>query len=78
MYVEFKTTGSDSMMPILEPNVDNIVLPEDDEEYVERHKITWVDRELGWDETFTKIELDDSFKYNYVDGTSFTLYRCSD
>ena len=78
MYVEFKTTGSDSMMPILEPNVDNIVLPEDEEEYVERHKITWVDRELGWDETFTKIELDDSFKYNYVDGTSFTLYRCSD
>ena len=78
MYVEFKTTGSSQMMPILEPNVDNIVLPEDEEEYIERHKITWVEKDLGWDENITKIECDDAFKYNYIDGTTFSLYRCSD
>lgn len=78
MYVEFKTTGPDQMMPVPDPNPDNIVLPEAEEEYRERHKISWVDSELGWDEDFTKIELDDSFKYNYIDGTSFSLYRCSD
>ena len=77
-YVEFKTTGSSQMMPILEPNTDNIVLPEDEEEYVERHKISWVDSELGWDKDFTKIELDDSFQYNYIDGTPFSIYLCSD
>ena len=78
MYLEFDTMGPNQMMPILEPNVDNIVLPSAGEKYRERHKITWVTSSLGWDENITKIELDDAFKYNYIDGTSFKLYRCSD
>lgn len=75
-WVEFSTSDTSQFMPILQPNVDNLVLPTG--AYVERHKITWVETDLGWNTNITKIELDDSFKYNYIDGTSFSLYQCSD
>ena len=74
-WIEFKTDAS-KMMPILEPNTENLVLPEN--EYTERHKISWVENQLGWNKNITKIELDDSFKYNYINGTEFQLYLCSD
>ena len=75
-WVQFSTNGTSQFMPVLQPNVDNVVLPAGN--YVERHKITWVETDLGWNTNITKIELDDAFKYNYIDGTSFSLYQCSD
>lgn len=77
-WIEFKTTGSSSMMPILEPNSDNLKLPEDGEEFVERKKISWVTKDLGNNKDITKIETDDSFTYNYINDTKFTIYQCSD
>ena len=77
-WIQFKTTGSSSMMPILDPNVDNLKLPSAQEEYVERHQIDWVTTELGYEKNITKIETDEEFVYNYIDETKFTIYQCSD
>lgn len=76
-WIEFKTTGSDNIMPVLEPNDDNINLPASGEEFIERYKITWVTDKLGFDKDITKIECDEDFKYNYKNGTVFNLYNCS-
>ena len=77
-YIEFKTTGSSQMMPILEPNDENLVLPADGEEYRQRIKIDWVETDLGWGGDITKIECVDNFTYNYINDTPFNIYLCSD
>ena len=41
MYLEFDTTGPNQMMPILEPNVDNIVLPSAGEKHREWEGKSW-------------------------------------
>ena len=46
--------------------------------YTERQQINWVTKELGNDKNIVKIETVDPFKYNYDDGTAFTIYTCSD
>ena len=77
-YIEFNTTGSSQMMPILEPNEDNIVLPSSGENFRQRIKIDWVEKNLGWNGNITKIECVDNFKYNYINGTPFSIYLCGD
>jgi len=86
-YIEFKTTGSSNILPILEPNLDRLKLPAATEEFVERKKISWSEKDLGWYNSarlektdpnykpIAKIELDDKFTYNYKDGTEFYLYQ---
>lgn len=74
-YIEFETT-KDEMMPILEPNSDNLVLPEGT--FRERIKIDWVEKELGWYKNITKVECVDNFTYNYKNGTKFKVFLCSD
>lgn len=77
-WIEFDTTGSANMMPILAPNDENLVLPNSGEQYRERQQISWVTTDLGFNKDITKIETNESFKYNYINGTSFKLYQCSD
>ena len=77
-YIEFETTGSSQMMPILEPNEDNLVLPGDEETFRERLKIDWVETDLGWNGDITKIECVDNFTYNYINDTPFKIYLCGD
>lgn len=74
-YIEFETT-KEAMMPIIEPNSNNLVLPEGT--FRERIKIDWVEKELGWYKNITKIECVDNFTYNYKNGTSFKIFLCSD
>ena len=74
-YIEFETT-KDDMMPILEPNSNNLVLPEGT--FRERIKIDWVEKELGWYKNITKVECVDNFTYNYKNGTKFKVFLCSD
>lgn len=77
-YIEFETTGSSQIMPILEPNEDNLVLPGDGETFRERLKIDWVEKDLGWNGDITKIECVDNFTYNYINDTPFKIYLCGD
>lgn len=56
----------------------------EDEDYVfptstviERRKISWVEKELGKDKNYIKIEVEEPFDYNYKDGTPFSIYQCS-
>ncbi len=74
MWVEIKGIN---FMPLPDGNPDNVVLPTN-ANYKERHQIYWVDRELGWDKNYTKITLEEPFKYNYRNGTSIDIYQCSD
>lgn len=78
MWIEFNTTGSSQMFPILEPNTENLQLPGSGEQFVERYQIDWVESDLGFNKNITKIETKDNFTYNYIAGTPFTLYRVSD
>ena len=73
-WIEFQTTSS-SMMPLLETETE-LTLPSGT--YTERHKIEWVTSDLGTEKNITKLETDESFKYNYIDGTTFKIYQCSD
>ena len=73
MWVEIKGIN---FMPLPAGNPDNVVLPTN-ANYKERHQIYWVDRELGWDKNYTKITLEEPFKYNYRNGTSIDIYQCS-
>lgn len=75
-WIEFRTTGQDAFLPVPEPNTDNMVLPTGT--YRQRLQISWVETELGWNKNFIKIEMTDSFDYNYKDGTQFYVYLCSD
>ena len=77
-YIEFETKGSSQIMPILEPNEDNLVLPGDGETFRERLKIDWVEKDLGWNGDITKIECVDNFTYNYINDTPFKIYLCGD
>ena len=74
MWVEIKGVN---FMPLPDGNPDNVVLPTDTN-YKERHQIYWVDRELGWNKNYTKITLEEPFKYNYKNGTTINIYQCSD
>lgn len=74
MWVEIKGVN---FMPLPDGNPDNVVLPTD-ANYKERHQIYWVDRELGWNKNYTKITLEEPFKYNYRNGTTISIYQCSD
>lgn len=76
-WVEINTTGSSSMLPILEPNTENLKLPAEGENFVERFKISWVTDKLGFNKTYSKLEFDDEFTYNYKNGTTFSVYNCS-
>lgn len=78
LWVEFKTTGSSNIFPILEPNTDNLTLPKEGEEFRERKQIDWVEKELGFKKDITKIETKENFTYNYIANTPFTIYRVSD
>ena len=77
-YLEIETTGPDQIFDIIGANENDIKKPIEGEVYRERHKIEWVTKELGYNKDITKIELDDSFKYNYIDGTKFKIFKCSD
>ena len=77
-YLEIETTGPDQIFDIIGANEDDIKKPIEGEVHRERHKIEWVTKELGYNKDITKIELDDSFKYNYIDGTKFKIFKCSD
>lgn len=44
----------------------------------QRRKIDWVTRKLGYNEDFLKIETTENFDFNYVDGTAFKIFQCSD
>lgn len=74
MWVEIKGIN---FMPLPDGNPDNIVLPTN-VNYKERHQIYLVDRELGWNKNYTKITLEEPFKYNYRNGTTIDIYQCSD
>lgn len=76
-YVEIEVSSQSGIIPPTAPNQDNITYPTS-YPYRERHKIEFVSKELGWAKNITKLELDDSFKYNYPDGTSFKIFNCSD
>ena len=77
-WVEFSTIGTNQLMPPPIPNSDNMVLPQEGETFIERKQISWVEKELGWDKNFTKIELEGEFTYNYINGTEFKIFQCSD
>lgn len=77
-WIEFKTTGPSSMMPILKSVDEDLELPQEEEEFVERRKIDWVIKELGYEKNITKIETTEPFTYNYINDTKFSIYQCSD
>lgn len=77
-YIEFETNGNANIMPILEPNEDNLTLPGDGVTFRERIQIDWVEKELGFNKNITKIECVDNFTYNYINGTPFKLFLCGD
>ena len=68
---------NDGMMAITLPNEDNLAYPAT-WPYRERRQINWVYTDLGWDKDIIKIELTESFTYNYTNGKTFTLYNVSD
>lgn len=77
-WIQFTTIGTSQLMPVPIPNSSDMVLPQPAEVVTERRQITWVDKELGWNKDITKLELEDEFTYNYIDGTPFDIYQCSD
>ena len=77
-YIEVETTGPSQIMDILEPNEDNLTKPNNGVKYTERRKIDWVEKDLGFNKDYSKIECTEKFTYNYVNGTPFKIYQCSD
>lgn len=71
------SSKNDGMMAITLPNEDNLAYPTT-WPYRERRQINWVYTDLGWDKDVIKIELTESFTYNYTNGKTFTLYNVSD
>lgn len=71
------SSKNDGMMAITLPNEDNLAYPAT-WPYRERRQINWVYTDLGWDKDIIKIELTESFTYNYTNGKTFTLYNVSD
>lgn len=77
-WVEISASNvSDGMMEIELPNEDDLAYPTS-WPYKERRQINWVYTDLGWDKDVVKIELTESFTYNYTNGKSFTVYNVSD
>jgi len=57
----------------------SVILPDTSKKnYIERRKIDWVTKELGYNKNIIKIETTESFSFNYIDKTSFKIYQCSD
>ena len=77
-YLEIETTGPDQIFDIIDNDDKTLVKPATGVKHIERHKIEWVTRDLGKSKNITKIELDEDFKYNYIDGTPFKIFKCSD
>ena len=71
------SSKNDGMMTITLPNEDNLAYPIT-WPYRERRQINWVYTDLGWNKDVIKIELTESFTYNYTNGKTFTLYNVSD
>lgn len=71
------SSKNDGMMAITLPNEDNLAYPTI-WPYRERRQINWVYTDLGWNKDVIKIELTESFTYNYTNGKTFTLYNVSD
>lgn len=71
------SSKNDGMMAITLPNEDDLAYPTI-WPYRERRQINWVYTDLGWDKDIVKIELTESFTYNYTNGKTFTLYNVSD
>lgn len=71
------SSKNDGMMAITLPNEDDLAYPTT-WPYRERRQINWVYTDLGWDKDIVKIELTESFTYNYTNGKTFTLYNVSD
>lgn len=71
------SSKNDGMMAITLPNEDNLAYPTT-WPYRERRQINWVYTDLGWNKDVIKIELTESFTYNYTNGKTFTLYNVSD
>lgn len=71
------SSKNDGMMAITLPNEDNLAYPTT-WPYRERRQINWVYTDLGWNKDIIKIELTESFTYNYTNGKTFTLYNVSD
>lgn len=71
------SSKNDGMMAITLPNEDDLAYPTI-WPYRERRQINWVYTDLGWDKDIIKIELTESFTYNYTNGKTFTLYNVSD
>ncbi len=71
------SSKNDGMMAITLPNEDDLAYPTT-WPYRERRQINWVYTDLGWDKDVVKIELTESFTYNYTNGKTFTLYNVSD
>lgn len=71
------SSKNDGMMTITLPNEDNLAYPTT-WPYRERRQINWVYTDLGWNKDVIKIELTESFTYNYTNGKTFTLYNVSD
>lgn len=78
-YVEFNVTTDSSGAPLVRgaKEDDDFTIPTN-EQVRERLKISWVNKDLGTNKDYIKIECDDPFKYNYEDGTSYSIYQCSD
>ena len=77
-YLEIETVGPDQIFDIIDNDENTLVKPASGVKHVERHKIEWVTKDLGKNKNITKIELDEDFKYNYIDGTPFKIFKCSD
>lgn len=74
-YIEF-TNKTESDIIIGAKDDDTVQMPTG--QYTERQKIDWVEKNLGSQESYVKIETSEKFKYNYKDGTTFNIYQCSD
>lgn len=72
-YIEFDTTSA-NMRKGAKDDV-SVTIPDT---LKERRKIDWVTKELGYNKNILKIETTDNFTYNYIDGTPFKIYQCSD
>lgn len=75
-YIEVKAnSASELIIGAHEP--DTVTLPTS-YPYIQREKISWVTKELGTDKDYVKIETEDPFDYNYLDGHDYQIYLCSD
>lgn len=75
-YVEFtpKSGSSGNIFPFL-TNEDEIEYPPSTGTK-ERIKIDWVEKGLGNNKDYTKVELVDGLKYKYIDGAQFQVFLC--